>query len=58
MVASGIAYFLTALFAAVGLRGFYRIGRDLIPASEENRLCFLSIAYLGLAWGCAYLGGI
>ena len=58
MVATAIAYFLSALFFLIGCYGFYQVGSDVIEASKEPASIIVSFAFIAAAWGCAYLGGI
>lgn len=56
MIASAIAYGLTALFLFLGLGGVIVFFRSKGPDSLIS--LSVTVVLLGLAWGCAYLGGI
>lgn len=58
MVANAIAYFLAALFFAIGVFGLYRIGNDEEPKGKTGLYITVSFLFIFAAWGCAKLGGI
>lgn len=58
MIANAIAFFLTAIFFASGIYGFYRIGQQKVPKVDEGKYLVVSFLFLAAAWFCAKLGGI
>lgn len=49
MIASAIAYFVTALFFTIGIFAFYRVGSDKAPADKENAYLLVGAVHgLGL----------
>lgn len=58
MVANAIAFFLTAIFFASGIYGFYCIGQKQVPEDDEGKYLVVSFLFLAAAWFCAKLGGI
>lgn len=59
MVASAIAYFLTGLFALMGANALYRVSAGSPSvADKEFAYSIAGFVFFGVAWGCAWLGGI
>lgn len=58
MIATAIAYTMTAFFLLLGINGFWMLGTDKEPVGKTNVFVAGSFACLFLAWGCAWLGGI
>lgn len=56
MVAAGIAYLLTAIFAVLGLAGLVVTWRG--RPKDRGSSITLSVLFLALAWLCAHIGGI
>lgn len=54
MVASAIAYALTAFLFSGGVWGLWLTGRSF----PEKSYVFSSILLIGAAWACAHFGGI
>jgi hypothetical protein len=55
MIASAIAYLLTAIFGLMGLLAF---GLWLFDAKTHGEGFVGGVIFIIAAWGCAYLGGI
>jgi hypothetical protein len=63
MVASTIAYLLTAIFVVLGAGILFFAWYIAVPELERKGFSFASMFYAGigfiaLAWLCAHLGGI
>lgn len=58
MIASTIAYAMTAFFLLLAISGFWMLGTDREPTGQTDTFVAGSVACLFLAWACAWLGGI
>lgn len=58
MIATAIAYTMTAIFALLGIASIVNlVAKDMEPAKTFATF-IIGMMFFGLAWGCAYLGGI
>lgn len=58
MIASSIAYFLTAVFFGIGIHCLIRVGLDRVPVAKEGTHILAAFIFLVLAFVWAKLGGI
>lgn len=58
MIASAIAYGVCAIFVLIGCVAFGQVMSNKLPDNKQLPTFIIAIGFFGLAWGCAYIGGI
>lgn len=58
MIASAIAYVMCAIFVVVGIVAMVEVLSNKLPKEKHLPTFIVAIGSFGIAWGCAYIGGI